>query len=238
MNRPDGDDPAGEGFLGRWARRKQDAAREAPKSADVTPDTAQLDAAASAGAPQVASAPAIADGSEPAAVEQRPLPSLDDIIPGADVTAFLQPHVPDALRTAALRKLWVTDPTIKTFIEMADYQWDFTKPDSIPGWSSTLDGVDVQAMVEKIFNAVKPQDAPEAATEGDPEPEPSRSSTAAAPSAVLQENTDTAMIPDASGDAATKGEGAASNNCAVQNSPSESSVYEPLRRRHGGALPT
>ncbi len=63
-----------------------------------------------------------------------PLPSLDSIVPGADVSAFFQAHVPEALRNAALRKLWTTDPEISGFIEMADYQWDFNNPDSIPGW--------------------------------------------------------------------------------------------------------
>jgi hypothetical protein len=242
MSRPEGDDAAGGGFFDRWARRKQESRSVADKAAQApAPEAAGALAQEAAGEPALrpaAPVAATADGDGRARDDQQPLPSLDDILPGSDIKAFLQPHVPEALRMAALRKLWVTDPTIRNFIEMADYQWDFTNPDSIPGWSSTLEGVDVEAMVESIFKAVKPMDAPKPPAAMAAEPSPGLSQADDGPAAAVAENTDTTTIPDASGAAATKGEVAGAADCAVQNSPSESSVYEPLRRRHGGALPT
>jgi Protein of unknown function (DUF3306) len=212
------DEEAG-GFLGRWARRKQEAARGPAEPAAAPPEPA----------------PSL----EPAAPAEQPaLPSLDDIVPGADVSAFFGAHVPEVLRAAALRKLWVTDPQIKNFIEMADYQWDFTNPDSIPGWSSSLEGVDVKAMAERIFNVVAKvapeSDAPIApeALRGAAEDE------AGEPLETADELTDTPAIPAASTPYSIQIETAPEQNGALQEKTSLSNGYETARRRHGGALPT
>jgi hypothetical protein len=200
MSRPTDDDG---GFLGRWARRKQEAKRaEVPVEA----------------APQEAPAPS------PAA-DPLPLPTLDDVLPGGDVSAFLQAHVPDALRNAALRKLWTSDPEISGFIEMADYQWDFNNPDAIPGWSSGLAGDDSTRLLRRLVGAPEPKaDAPEPATPGGPdfgaaaEPQPPQGLPTPPEPAALDEG----MTADA----------------AVQNDLVGTESYPASRKRHGGALPT
>jgi Protein of unknown function (DUF3306) len=206
------------GFLKRWSERKQLVAKEAL----VVEEQQQQ--------PQV-QAPAELDG------ENLPLPSLDDILPGSDMSVFFQKHVPEALRAAALRKLWITDPDIKDFIEMADYQWDFTKPDSIPGWSSTVEGVDMKAMLDKIFNgAIKKE--PEPLDEAPQSEPPEDENTTPNDRLERNEMTVSEAISEPSPPLETLVSTASLENGAVQKTTGESSVYDVIPKRHGGALPT
>jgi hypothetical protein len=205
----------GGGFLSRWARRKQEAKTASPAEPAPTPE-----------------APAAVVEAEP---EPLPLPSLDDVLPGGDVSAFFQKHVPDALRNAALRKLWTTDPAIRDFIEMADYQWDFNNPDSIPGWSSKLADVDVKVMAERILNAVSTPEAPRepvrtAAERSDGILETERGS--------LREITENIADSEAFGEPEALAATPLPPDVAVQDSPLSSSGYARVSRRGGGALPT
>lgn len=228
MSHPEDEAPVESGFLGRWAKRKQEVQRQD---------------AASQPEPEV-----LPEATPEQAAEELPLPSLDSVVPGSDLTAFFQKHVPEALRTAALRKLWVTDPEIKNFIEMADYQWDFNNPDSIPGWSSSIEGVDVKGMLEKVMGIEKtaldisPQNIPAMAHENPEQssPEPQADEQSARPEAMkgIRENTETAIKTGTlSGDATASGHSLIQNG-AVQNITKESSIYDVVRKRGGGALPT
>jgi hypothetical protein len=212
MSRPEesgaGGDAEPGGFLGRWSRRKREAAQET-----IPPS----------------------DAAAPSPAAELPLPSLDDIVPGADVSAFFRAHVPEALRTAALRKLWVTDPTIKDFIEMADYQWDFTNPDAIPGWSSSIGDFDVGKLVERIMGGVSsqtsPMDTAEIAAEGGPNVRLEASDCA---DSAVSDSTDNDLDSSTSQSIADL----SADHVAVQNNREESEVYLPARKRHGGALPS
>jgi hypothetical protein len=62
------------------------------------------------------------------------LPAIDSITATTDIRAFLRPGVPDRLKHAALRQAWVTDPAIRDFVGIAENQWDFNKPENIPGF--------------------------------------------------------------------------------------------------------
>lgn len=221
MSRPEDTSASENGFLGRWARRKQEVQRQAaePPKPPPLPENA------------------VEEGEPP------PLPSLDSIIPGSDISAFFQKHVPEALRNAALRKLWVTDPEIRNFIEMADYQWDFNNPDSIPGWSSSVKGVDLKAMVDHVFGTGPAREAV-AVRENTP-----ASGTAAQPCGAVQsvekpepsgvgEDAEIAHENDPAGDRPSISDPDLSQFGAMQQSTDESSVYDIVRKRHGGALPT
>lgn len=109
-----GDD---EGPLARWSRRKQ-----AARAPEATP------------APREGEAP-------PAIVEEtlppEALPSLDDLTVGSDLAAFLRKGVPEALKRAALRKMWSLDPAIRDHIGLSENAWDFNDPASIPGFGPT-----------------------------------------------------------------------------------------------------
>jgi hypothetical protein len=109
------------GFLARWSQRKQEAKqpeREA-RLADVDPAT---------GATPEAEVPQEFDLSS--------LPSLDELTPETDITAFLRKGVPEQLRNAALRKSWALDPAIRNYVNPAlDYAYDWNTPGGVPGSS-------------------------------------------------------------------------------------------------------
>ena len=106
-------DIAIERFLERWSRRKRLAAR----------DVAGEDAA-----------PPVGPAAAGAAVDPSCLPPIDAINAASDLRAFLAPGVPVELTRAALRKAWMADPAIRDFIEIAENQWDFASPNSVPGF--------------------------------------------------------------------------------------------------------
>jgi hypothetical protein len=85
------------------------------------------------GALPVAAVPAGALGPE-STFDMASLPSVDSIVADSDIRPFLQPCVPEELTRAALRSTWTADPAIRDFIGIADNQWDFNEPASIPGF--------------------------------------------------------------------------------------------------------
>lgn len=214
MSRPDDTKPVVGNFLDRWAKRKQAVQHEQA--------IAQ---------PLVETPPSNLPSEND---ESLPLPSLDDILPGRDVSAFFQKHVPEALRAAALRKVWMTDPDIRDFIEMADYQLDYANPDSIPGWSSSIEGIDLKGMVEKIFNNAPKIDAdlPEIAIDSP------RIATEPQNEAPQPVNGHSTLVKDADMPLGQADPVDQTGNGAVQNKPDESVVYETARKRHGSALPS
>jgi hypothetical protein len=95
-----------ENFLARWSRLKRESA-EAVQSVDVP------------------AAPAF----DPAS-----LPSIESIDATTDIRPFLDACVPEELTRAALRSTWSADPAIRDFVGIAESQWDFNDPASIPGF--------------------------------------------------------------------------------------------------------
>jgi hypothetical protein len=220
MSRPEDD-----GFLSRWSRRKQAIAKGDALVEPVEPTPAP-EAEVSVVAPE----------------PELPLPSLDDMIPGGDVSAFLQKHVPDSLRNLALRKAWENDPVISNFIEMADYQLDYANPDSIPGWSSTLEGVDVKKFVDALFKNVPDPEAKESAepeTDAEADPEPAQISQNPNDEFIITNLEGPEIAANSGSDAVSEGLKTYENShVAVQNNPEESSGYLRQKRRHGSALPS
>jgi hypothetical protein len=136
-----------ENFLSRWSRRKREP-EEAPKpAADVAPATPTQDGLSgdepvTAGSAQQAPEPAF----DPAS-----LPPIDSIGAETDISAFLKANVPSPLRLAALRRAWLADPAIRDFKGMAEYDWDFTAPGSMPGFGEMDPATDVQKMLTELF---------------------------------------------------------------------------------------
>ncbi len=156
-------------------------------------------------------------------------------MPGADASAFFQAHVPEALRTAALRKLWTTDPTISGFIEMADYQWDFNNPDAIPGWGSRLDTPDVRRLAERILGGADDERPARAEGEAVQEAEAAQqdSVTGEAPDQTAPDEHPTEPTPLVASAASPM-----TDDVAMQKTPSDSVLYTSPKKRHGGALPS
>lgn len=194
-----------ENFLSRWSKRKQ-AVAEAEKTATVGSE---------------------AGAEVPAAVEEDPfdpasLPSLDDLTQESDFSPFLRANVPEALRNAALRRLWALDPHLQGPDVLADYAWDFNVPEAVTGYGELAQGTDTQAMLRWIRGEETP-----------PKPAPEEVSEETV--GVLEEPSVDAASSDAS-----EAEKNDDSNAAMQHQEIE--IAEQFgnpwqNRRHGGALP-
>lgn len=107
-----------EGFLARWARLKTEAVAPQPAPAPV-PDALPGPAPAPAEAGE-------ADEEDPFDLDS--LPPVETLGRDSDYSAFLHRKVPDALRRAALRRAWTSDPAITGYKPLVEYDWDFNAP--------------------------------------------------------------------------------------------------------------
>ena len=142
----------GDGFLTRWSRLKREAAEpiKPSKPAAPAPDEGKETTEATA---------AVDPASFDPATLEIPLPSLEDLKPGDTLVAFMQKGVPEALRNAAMRKMWALDPMVRDFrSEALDYAWDWNTPGGVPGTGPLGAADKVEEMIEAIF---RPFEAPQ-----------------------------------------------------------------------------
>jgi hypothetical protein len=109
-----------ESFLVRWARLKHEAELEAT----------------GVGKPAPVEALRGVDEPPTLAFDPASLPSIESIDAATDIRPFLEACVPDELTRAALRSAWSADPAIRDFVGIAESQWDFNDPASIPGFGA------------------------------------------------------------------------------------------------------
>ena len=200
-----------ENFLQRWSRRKRMAeppprgSGEPPESAnaEIGPPAAEAEPPADAGAQGKPDLPAF----DPAT-----LPPIDSITATTDIRAFLAPGVPEELARAALRRTWVADPAIRDFVGLAENQWDFTKPDSVPGFGSLELTPELRRIVARLLG-----DAPEATQKHPPIDADNASLESVQVNPTVCQN----------------------DNNATQQTESQESAADtaPVRRKHGSALP-
>ena len=152
--RPRGGRMSGE-FLSRWSRLKEEARRS---ERGPQPDAAE----ASAGAPPLEADPApVLPEPELTPEELAALPKVEEITAASDISGFLRRGVPDALRNAALRKMWTLDPAIRDFVgEARDYAYDWNTPGGVPGSGALDPADDVAAMVRGVFGDSPPAAPP------------------------------------------------------------------------------
>jgi hypothetical protein len=119
-----------ETFLSRWSRRKQAASEqvEPPQEAASPEEIAAGNKVEAPAAPDEASPP------DPPAFDPKSLPAVDEITADTDIRGFLAAGVPPDLARAALRRAWVSDPRIRDFVGLADYDWDFNAPEAMAGF--------------------------------------------------------------------------------------------------------
>jgi hypothetical protein len=227
-----------EQFLSRWSRRKRAAAQTPqPPKADAAP---AVPAASSVGI-EVPREPA---RSGTPAVPQLPfdpatLPPIESITATTDIRPFLAPGVPPELTRAALRRVWTADPSIRDFVGLADYAWDFNTPGSMPGFGAVEMTAQLRSELMRMVGrslagdtegvAESREVAPTA--ELPDQPSPQRRVGAESPSAagITTQSEDRASEP-----AARRNE----LHVAAQTSPAESKRLSSLRKRlHGRALP-
>lgn len=233
-----------EDFLGRWSRRKRAAAEavepvegEKP-TADASPAAEQSDAPAAAtrAAHAAESAPQAPPEAE---FDVSSLPSIESIAADTDISAFLKPGVPAALRHAALRRAWSADPAIRDFKGLAENDWDFNDPDSIPGFGKLAPDFDARKLVARVFG----EELPDEPASADPPPAAAEQPPLAAQQSDDARATSTTAEP-AAGEITQNCSPAVEQNlvrreeriASQQDEPAYSSDQDKPRR-HGGALP-
>ncbi len=109
--------PAEKGFLGRWSDRKSQATKE---------ENRQTESMVSGEISRDRDTSREPEGSEnkPVLTDQD-MPALESLDESSDYSGFLSPGVSDALRKAALRKLFNT-PVCKALDGLNDYDDDYT----------------------------------------------------------------------------------------------------------------
>ena len=70
-----------------------------------------------------------------------------------DISGFLAAGVPSDLTRAALRRAWTSDPKIRNFVGLADYDWDFNAAGSMAGFGPLEIAGEVSKVVSGIAEA-------------------------------------------------------------------------------------
>jgi hypothetical protein len=120
-----------DGFLGRWARRKQDVREGRPLQEPLSAAT-PAPVAGPEGSPIAGVGPAVVV--QPAATPQAPAPTLEDVqtlTPQSDFKRFVAADVDPQVRNAAVKKLF-TDPHFNVMDGLDIYIDDYSKPDPLP----------------------------------------------------------------------------------------------------------
>jgi hypothetical protein len=215
-----------ENFVSRWARLKRNAdiqCRTEPGDPLLFPEADASPAVAEAtfAQPRI---DAVDELFDPAS-----LPSIETITVNTDIRGFLQSRVPAELTRAALRQAWASDPAIRDFIGIAENQWDFNDPDSIPGFgplleSDNLPGLLAQALGrrDKLAGVI-----PEMPVSVEPSLPAETCDEPVAPDDKSQQLFD--------GSSPGSGEGAAIGNDRVAEENEMDKL--PRHRSHGSALP-
>jgi hypothetical protein len=205
------------GILQRWSRRKlgleQQPSEPPPKTEQAEPAESHEPGAAN---PPIETSPGSGDSAvEPFDLAR--LPPIESIDSSSDIRAFLAPGVPPELGRAALRRAWLSDPAIRDFVGLAENQWDFTNPDTVPGFGSLELTPELRRLLAGAFSE------PPLARDAD------ASQTTPAAEAIATTSTvgsiaSTTPVPDP--------DVASQNDCAP-----EEREGAHVRPKHGGALP-
>ncbi len=120
-----------DGFLSRWARRKQQVREEDEREAAVAPSSeVEVPAASEAALPtepdrdQRDTPPD--EETRQQWIEELEAIDIDTLNYDNDFTVFMKSWVPGALRQRALRKLWTTNPALAVLDGLNDYDLDYT----------------------------------------------------------------------------------------------------------------
>ena len=208
--------PQDESFLARWSKRKRaEAETPAPEPAPEPPS------------------PPLEDDSI-SEEELAALPALEEFTPKTDIRPFLRKGVPQAMRNAALRRIWMLTPAIRDHNDPAvDYAWDWNTPGGVPGDGAAPTAERAAQMLRDLVNPRRSAEdentlETDAVTPADPASEP-------VVSAVQKR-------PETSGEAAHSQMPDAdppSESVVVKSKENQSTnEIDTPRRRHGGALPS
>jgi hypothetical protein len=230
-----------EHFVSRWSRLKHEAESRGKRQTEPPERAAPSSTAETSSADQDEAA-----GTETPAtpiVDPADLPSLESITAGTDIGIFLRSGVPAELTVAALRRAWVSDPVIRDFIGIAENQWDFTNPATIPGFGPLQEtGDKLNLMAQTVPTLDRSLDEISARlSDTDASAEETKSVTGGSRRDEIGD-----AIGEKEAISATRGVDGGTSNAAPENDGVEAAVQNDLfpggttpRRRHahGGALP-
>lgn len=199
--------------LSRWSRLKRETISRGQ------PDTGHDD-------PLPSAEPATTEpeaGLDQGLADPLDLPSIDAITFDTDIRAFLSSRVPAELTRAALRRAWTSDPAVRDFIGIAEGQWDFNDPTTIPGFGPLQGNDDISVLLRQAFG--QPAEFVETIAELPVAEEP------AAPEIVREIGApDRADRPGVWNTTTVE-------RAEIDPGAEQDSGAPPKRRAHGGALP-
>jgi Protein of unknown function (DUF3306) len=234
-------------FLRRWSKRKRIAETSRLRATARQRIDSDADTDAKATSPT-----SLHDDSQQPTFDLASLPPIESITATSDIRPFLAPGVPEQLTRAALRRLWAIDPMIRNFVGLAENQWDFTKPDSLPGFGSLEFTPALRRLVASLINDASPSNTPlqkaarqEQITRTAAQTLPPATPTATSPSTLSTQqslgsddlaatdgqNLNRVTAPHRDDDVATQ------NSSENKNSSETNASLQPAPRKHGGALP-
>lgn len=226
-----------ESFLAAWSRRKRAAKRA--QAADTPTEREPLQPAGEGESAAVVEAPV-----EPEITEEElaALPRLEDVTGNTDLKPFFKRGVPQSLRKAAMRKVWLGNALIRNHDDPAvDYAWDWNSPEGVPGAGGTVAREKVAKMIDDLINKVKGKS--EETVAPDPAVEPGEAGTEAVEGAVegAVEAAAAEAVPAPQAAVATESRRLSVPKEASPETPSaaseEKGTHRVPARSHGGAVP-
>jgi hypothetical protein len=217
-------------FLERWSRRKLAATETAAGEAPNAESSETENTAANTPADAASDAAAVA-------FDRASLPPIESVTAASDIRAFLAPGVPLVLTRAALRRAWASDPTIRDFIGLAENQWDFTRPEGVPGFGPLEPSPDLRRVLATLYDDIAAEGAraPDADS-ADTSETSENSGETASPDRAAGSLADTAAQCPVSDPEILRQPG--DNNAAMQDDPvGDAADQAPAHRKHGRALP-
>jgi Protein of unknown function (DUF3306) len=151
------------------------------------------------------------------------LPPIDAITFDTDIRAFLKSRVPAELTRAALRRAWLSDPAIRDFVGIAENQWDFNDPTTIPGFGPLQGNDNISVLLRQAFG--QPAEFVDVIAELPIAEEP-----------VTPEMVSEIGAPDQA-DSPGAWNTATVERAEIEPGAEQNSEAPPKRRTHGGALP-
>jgi hypothetical protein len=229
-----------ENFVSRWSRLKHESESQRKRQTELREPAAPSSTAVTSSANEDEAA-----GPETPATpifDPTGLPSLESITARTDISLFLRSGVPAELTMAALRRAWVSDPVIRDFIGIAENQWDFTNPATIPGFGPLQETGDKPSLIAQTVPTLDRSldEFSARLSDSDAAAEKTRSVTDGSRrdeigDTVGEEAASASRAVDSgTSDAAPENDRVAA---AVQNNLFPGSTTPRRRHAHGGALP-
>ena len=230
-----------ENFVSRWWRLKHESESRRRRKTELRERAAPSSTAATSSANEDEAA-----GTETSVAptfDVASLPSIDSITARTDISTFLRSGVPAELTVAALRRAWVSDQVIRDFVGIAENQWDFTNPTTIPGFGplhGTGDKLSLVAQTVPTLDRSLDEFSDRLSDTG-ASAEKTRSVTGGSRPGEIGDT-----VGEKRAESATRGVDSGTSNAApesdrvevtVQNNLFPGSATARRRHAHGGALP-